>query len=432
MTFFERCRNFTVKVNAGSGVIFQPMTEEYTYILTARHNLYNDPETMQNALDDTNINAIGLDINFIKKYEHSSLDIAILKIVKINVETPLKEFEEPSKDLDYEFYGYPKYKIEENDDIEDQIENYEVKLSKQVNNILTFDNPKFANIDEIIGASGGGVFREIDDNIYLVAIEYEMNAKKGSIATHQRIDMLSIESFDEIIEKYSNDLEPLYPPFMNDFSILLDNIFILNGMEESEKTLIQNRLKFIAKNLSNKLKPIDIRNEFGLLESDYNSRHYINKELWSMYLEFIVISVFIDMHSPINTLAIEEINRKRKFLFLKSKDWKNKKKEILTSNFTSLDKNATVIVCCDGDRTPTSCIMNSRSLLKVGDGIMQEKFNIAKGINNPHTSFKFKHIHTIQKQMLDDYDDENNDVFDNANANNIEEIIRDEINKALN
>ena len=47
MTFFERCRNFTVKVNGGSGVIFQPMTDDYSYILTAKHTLYSDPKTMK-------------------------------------------------------------------------------------------------------------------------------------------------------------------------------------------------------------------------------------------------------------------------------------------------------------------------------------------------------------------------------------------------
>jgi len=431
MSFFEKCRQFTVKINGGSGVIFQPMTEDYTYILTAKHNLYEDPEAMKIALSDIEINAINIEIKFIKKYEHNSLDIAILKIKKINVETPLKEFEKPSKDLNYEFYGYPKYKRDENENIKEQIENYEVKFSKQNAYTLTFDNPKFANIEEIIGASGGGVCREVDSDIYLVAIEYEMNAREGK-ATHQRIDMIYIEAFDEIIEQNSDELEPLYPPFLNDFSLLLKNIFILNGMEKIEKELIQDRLNSIAKNLSNKLKPIDIKRTFNILESNYNENDYSSRELWSMYLEFIVISVFIDLHSPIKLSAIENINKKRKFLFLKTKDWKSKKKEILTSDFTSLDKDATVIVCCDGDRTPTSCSMNSRSLLKVGDGIMQEKFNIAKGINNPHTSFKFKHIHSIQKQMIDDYDDDNNDVFDNANAKNIEEIIRNEINKAFN
>ena len=42
MSFFEKCRQTTVIVEDGSGVLFQPMTESYSYILTAKHNLYND------------------------------------------------------------------------------------------------------------------------------------------------------------------------------------------------------------------------------------------------------------------------------------------------------------------------------------------------------------------------------------------------------
>ena len=42
MNFFEKCRACSVIVGNGSGVLFQPMIDEYTYVLTAKHNLYND------------------------------------------------------------------------------------------------------------------------------------------------------------------------------------------------------------------------------------------------------------------------------------------------------------------------------------------------------------------------------------------------------
>jgi len=431
MSFFEKCRGFTVKVNGGSGVIFQPMTEDYTYILTAKHTLYSDPKTMNIPIKENQIQAIDIEINFIDKYEHHELDIAILKIEKIDIETPLKEFEIISKDLNYEFYGYPNYKRNENGEILEQIENYEVNFSKQNENLVTFDNPKFANIDEIIGTSGGGVFREVGKLIYLVAIEYEMNAKEGSIATHQRIDAVSIEAFDEIIENYNDELVPLYPPHMASFNVLLDDIFLLNSMEEVEKSLVQQRLRKIAENLSKNIKPIDIKNKYQLLEKNYNEKYYSNKELWSMYLEFIVISVFLDLCSPISIEAIEDIHKKRKFLYIKSDDWKKKKEEILTSNFSLLKKNSTVIICCDGDRKPTSCILKTKTLTNIGNAIMVEDFNISQGVNSPHEDLKFKHIHAIQKQMIDDCDN-GDSIFDGANANNIEEIIKDEIYKVFN
>lgn len=429
-SFFDRCKQFTVIINGGSGVIFQPMTEEYTYVLTAKHTLYDDPETMKNPIEKNIIKAIDIAIKFIEKYEHDELDIAILKINKIDIETPLKEFEGVLKDERYELYGYPGYKQTESANIEEQIENFEVSISRTSGNVITLNNPKFATINEIKGVSGGGVFREDGELIYLVAIEYEMNAKEGSEATHKRIDAISIEAFDEIIEDNSDELARLCPPFMNDFSLLLENIFLLNGMEEYEKRLVQDRLKKIANNLSNKLKPINIKNKFKLLESNHTENDYSNNELWSMYLEFMVISVFIDLHSPIDTLAIEDIHKKRKFLFIKSNNWKYDKEKILISNFSSLDKEGTVIVCCDGDRTPTSCIINNKTLIDIGNGIMREDFNISQGIS-PHKDLKFKHIHSIQKQMIDDLDN-GNEVFNDANADNIEGIIKNEIDKIFN
>ncbi|HRG62014.1 MAG TPA: hypothetical protein PLP75_03210, partial [Burkholderiales bacterium] len=42
-----------MKVDEGSGVLFQPMTEQYSYILTAKHNLYNDDNNDQEVFSYT-------------------------------------------------------------------------------------------------------------------------------------------------------------------------------------------------------------------------------------------------------------------------------------------------------------------------------------------------------------------------------------------
>ncbi|HFU74692.1 MAG TPA: hypothetical protein ENK66_00445, partial [Arcobacter sp.] len=358
MTFFERCRSFTVKVSGGSGVLFEPMTEDYSYILTAKHNLYTDPNTMQEPIEEILIEACGIEINFNQsnRYVHETLDIAILKIEKINIETPLKEFEEPSKDLNYEFYGYPKYKRDENPKIEQQIENYEVKFSKKDSSLVTFDNPKFINIEEIRGASGGGVFREADDKIYLVAIEYEMNARENSQASHERIDFMSIEAFDEIIEDNNSELVPLYPPYMNDFNMLLNDIFLLNGLM-SEREQVASLLKDIAENDINcNICPKDIYDKYKekLLVKDDYINELTNKELWIRYVEFLVLSKLIDM-DDISIDSIDEIYTKRKFLFAKTNDWTSLVKEIFSCDLKSLNKNGTVCIACDIDTKPDMC-----------------------------------------------------------------------------
>lgn len=60
MSFFEQCKQCSVRLDGGSGVLFQPMTEKYTYILTAKHNLSNDSE--EKRIDDIKYILYGEDV----------------------------------------------------------------------------------------------------------------------------------------------------------------------------------------------------------------------------------------------------------------------------------------------------------------------------------------------------------------------------------
>ena len=72
MSFFDNCKNLTVMVGGGSGVLFQP-SEKYSYVLTAKHNLRDNLSILK--YDRTNL-------TIQKCYEHKTLDIAIIKIDK--------------------------------------------------------------------------------------------------------------------------------------------------------------------------------------------------------------------------------------------------------------------------------------------------------------------------------------------------------------
>jgi len=424
MSFSSICKNATVIVDErGSGVLFQPMTEDYTYVLTAKHNLQNDDGSLISDVTLNITSEIHDSIVIEKIYRHQNNDIAIVKIRKIECEDVFIQIEEPSIDERYKCYGYPNTRDNR------VIHNLSLQIRDFSTPIIEFTNDDASPLNEVIGFSGGGIFKENDGKAYLLGIEFGMHNYVDE--SNNIIKAVSIKAFDEIIEKNSNELVPLYPPYIADFNLLLNNIFILNNMEEMERSLVQQRLRKIAENLSKNIKPLDIKSRYKLLESHYEKKDYFNKELWSMYLEFMVISVFLDLCSPIDIKAIESIHKKRKFLYIKSHDWKEKKEEILKSDFTFLKKNSIVIICCDGDRTPTSCILKTKTLLDIGNGIMLEDFNISQGINSPHEDFKFKHIHAVQKQMIEDCDN-GDSIFDGANASNIEGIIKDEIYKVFN
>ena len=134
MNFFDQCKQCSVIVDNGSGVLFQPMTEEYSYILTAKHNLYNDAKqgSYKEPKDKDDIKITfcdGNDKQIIDKYEHDSLDIAILKIDKIEFESPYKEFIQPNNGYEFKFYGYPEKRRNETEKIITTPNKYINKLS---------------------------------------------------------------------------------------------------------------------------------------------------------------------------------------------------------------------------------------------------------------------------------------------------------------
>ncbi len=210
----DRYEKFIAVVNGGSGVIFQPMTDEYSYILTAKHTLYEDKE-MKKTIQSHKLSVKNTDINFIEKYEHDDLDIAILKIKKVNIETPskwIKDIEEKK----YDFWGHPDYNRNNNvgenldnnvgenldNNAKDSLDNFKLTANKTESNktIVVFDNPEFSDKNVIDGFSGGGIFTEVNDLICLIAIEFEMNALPTD-RRDRRIKAVSIKAFDEIIDK---------------------------------------------------------------------------------------------------------------------------------------------------------------------------------------------------------------------------------------
>jgi len=203
----DKYEKFVIVVNNGSGIIVLPKTEEYTYILTAKHILYEDKETMKKPIQNHIIKGKGLKVKFLKKYEHDTLDIAIIKIKKLDTETPLINFSALDNNQ-YDLFGYPAYN---RNGEEYKLDNFKLTANKTKNDekIIIFDEKDYSGQEVIEGVSGGGIFRELNNEIYLIAIEFEMNSKETK-RRDRRIKTVLVKAFDEIVEKYSDELVEIY------------------------------------------------------------------------------------------------------------------------------------------------------------------------------------------------------------------------------
>jgi len=236
-------RRYTVILEGGSGCIFQPLTTNYTYIITAKH-LLEDKVNAKRGVKKIRVrkkDGTSIEINRqeyvdniwtepvvpfklkhgVNYFEHDHADIAILKI------TPaLKGFDQIVVEEDYLLKtgfllcGYPvelrgglKYTTK---DILNFIGPINYGESAQLSTNL---NHTFIN-----GMSGGGVIKEAVDSISIIGIQSQM-ASTGLAAG--QIGFVPMKFANEIIANpaYAGKLEPLLPPFFSSFKFLKDEIF---------------------------------------------------------------------------------------------------------------------------------------------------------------------------------------------------------------
>lgn len=423
MTFFEQCTQCSVIVDNGSGVFFQPMIEEYSYILTAKHNLYNDTKqgSYKEPKDKDNIKITfcdGNDKQIIDKYEHDSLDIAILKIDKIEFESPYKEFIQPNNGYLFKFYGYPQNRRGQTE----QIKYFDLKVGHMSSYQIVAENESYYNQNDVAGCSGGGVFKQDGDNFYLVGIECRMDAESSSEENNTRLKFVFIEAFDEIIEQNKDELEPLYPSYMKDFNLLVNDIFLLKGLMVEKEKIVNFLKDIVTSNVKDKIIPKEIFDKYGmkLLTKDEYKNELTNKELWIRYLEFLVLSYLIDNNS-IGIEKIDLIYKNRKYLFAKTDDWTELVKELLSYDLETLQKNGTICIACDGDKTPDICEIPTQ-LLKNINTVPSSKMKINQAILNPEEDLNIQHIHYFQQKVI------NNQISLNGlSIKEVEERITNEV-----
>jgi len=431
MSFFEKCRQTTVIVEQGSGVLFQPMIESYSYILTAKHNLYND-SVFGSYLDPKNLNELNivfydgvvLDIeleeNVLAKFEHQSLDIAIIRIKKRDFITSFRNNNNINNSDEFKFYGFSGYK-RTYPNLNDRISYFDLIVGDQIipNKEIIVRNTEQFRQEDISGCSGGGVFKEFNNDFLLIGIECRMDAFSTNERSNLRLRFITIDAFDEIIAENKEELVPLYPPYMGSFDLLVENIFLLNEYEE-KRNFVRRRLQYLTKTYSKDLTPIAIKQEFEdeLLINGFDINNITDNELWQMYLEFILLSLIIGSKENMTIDKIKEIYKKRKILFAKADRWVELKEDILKSNLFGLEKKGTVFIACNGNRRPNKVDL-CNSIINISEPPHAEEMRIDKGIDYS-VDLKYKHIYAIEQLLLD-----NESKFATANNNNIDKILKE-------
>ena len=420
-------KEYIIIVNGGSGCIFQPMDNTYSYVLTAKHNITNSDnkitQLIRFKLNNNNWNEIEIPFNDLVENEnyfpHPNRDIAIIKISKINDLENIIRFDDIKNERGgFILAGYPETRRKANPNVKANWYRYDENvtiLDLKDSQLKEGQVPNNAGFEEIVGHSGGGILKISDDYIILAGIQNKMaDAENEQLG---RIKFSPISLFDEIINVNPQHLSALHPPYYQSFAFLKEQIMKLDGCFQREnieytRLCLQNLVDEI---IDNPLTPNIIKDKLNtrMLVENEDENIFFRKGLWVAWLEFLIVLTIIG-ENPKTEQELEGIFNKYRIIYSSSKeDWGNLfKDKIAYSDYKGLKENACVIFA--NETLPQKTIVKKGMISNIARFIPRKQMKIDEGVSNPFESFTHIHIHAFQKDCVINKEQDYSH-FDNTN-----------------
>lgn len=399
-TFSEIMQSYCVMVNGGSGVLVNAMTQAFSYVLTARHTIFE--EVTRNTVVDHNKNAIEvLDVLiFPRDSQQGALDCAILKVT-YQADLSQKSWNAahlpPSANLT--FVGLPATERGSTTPIKQWIGHSAGVVNQMITLALRGDPGK----DVIQGMSGGGVYHIDSGYPYLVGVEFEMEASR---LDHQygRVCCYGLARYHDLLSL--NSSAPMIPPHLECFTRIRDRIFEFNVDDPDNVKLLKDALLGFSDSLiaSGMPPPYEIMNRYNVqLLLDVGDHSVLEaRELWVAYLEFVVISAIMDETGIANSGYISGIDKKRRLLYTSdSTNWVRRLDEILKISRKLLDKDGTLVVASpQANAKPFPKGFMLESVISNIAIVPGQPFSIDEVESEIYTSYKLTHLEGLRNSCV--------------------------------
>jgi hypothetical protein len=394
---------YTVKVEGGSGCLFQPINDEYSYVLTAKHVIAGNrtPSIIRQIIDEKGnlVNEIIEILGIPFFHSDKNKDAAIIKVKKVDgIESLLRDDLSSENTEGYYLCGHPDAR--KGDDYSFRPNKLTIKNPKQFG-YREAELEKVANKPEVIGQSGGGIIK-IDESCFLLAgIQKKMSVpdQKESLG---HIDFMPLSFFDEIVIQNQGELSTLFPPYIGSFERLLNDIFPLPNLDY-KKELIQNELKKISKELCGDFSPKSILEIFKdeFLANGTDKSFNIHKNLWTAFLELLTYNQ-LHCEEKLKLNDLKELHKKRKLFFLDTNSWTKKLNEIYSSNLSDIEIGGTIVVCATKEISPprVEYLKEELKLLIPNISSPIDPKNISNTVSNPFEDLKLVNIFKFQENII--------------------------------
>lgn len=437
-------KRYCVIVEDGSGCLFQPMTTEYTYILTAKHLFYPEIENEQGQNIKTK-KANGQSIRIIQMvyeddwkeknipfkfqpdenyFEHERADIAVLKIPyqeSFNKITVQDNFQGNSG---FSLCGFPKAHRENGD----KYWYYNIESFGSSNKDYSYQAKLVGNLQQrdIIGFSGCGVLKLNDEDISIIGIQ-------SKVATidypNGGIGFVPMKYAKEIIDQNSNKLSKLFPNTLLNFSFLKDKAFLLNvdSSDFTDANSVRITLLNKAQNIiTSDITPFEIKQLFNkrLLMNEKDDNCLTLSSLWLAWFEFLTIMNLMK-YENISLNDLSDIFNRYCLKYVDTDDWtdRNIREDYGKANYIGMLPNSTVIVSSKQPAKTTFKFPKGK-LIDISRPYDKSSFKTDIGLD-PFTSFDFVHIDYFKIKCIVHKLDEYRDLTEQQIIDKLKEVYND-------
>jgi hypothetical protein len=415
----DKAREYVVIVNGGSGCLMHSMTDEYMYVLTAKHNINNNNNLekityfifRENNWVEKNLQ-IGLLTEGENYFPHLDKDIAILKIQFLQDYKELYRLDCLAEDKnDFHLLGYPEIRRKGNP--QNINEWFRRDNNLQINdprNNGQFEAaiPGSPTINEVRGDSGGCLMKIINDKLYVAGIQNSMADANEQLG---RVRFTTLNSFDEIIKLYPEKLAPIFPCYLKSFSFLKNEAFNLYaGFADENIKYVKNYLKNKTQEVvTSPLTPIGIKKMFEnrLLLFNQTDEVLQSKSVWVIWLEFLTILNILKNENCTEDNVKDVFNSIRLICSDSQRDWSEELTNIVYSDYRELKKNGTVVIGISKPPADDETYILEKKIPHIANAIKAEKqeldrslLRIDDGINFPLEDYRFIHIEYFKKQAI--------------------------------
>lgn len=450
-------KKYTVILGTGSGVLFQPLDETKTYILSAKHVFYekvqnaNGPDTDElvttirySMSDNQNVST---EVSIIKGenyFEHDNADAAIL-ILNENLGFNQIFVDEDCMAFNECFLcGYPS-KIDNNKN--DRYSNHQVnrKIDTTNNGYFRLET-NFGNLnhEDIKGFSGGGVLRLSNDAINIIGIQSSTTTDYAN----GQIDIVPINKFIEIVEK--NELSEMIPSFLKSFNFLKDKAFDISAgildenISYTRKFLKDKTIEVINSDIT----PIFIKDLFKerLLINESDGVKLKDELIYITWLEFLTL-INIVKETACTQNDLDSVFSMTRLLYKNTDDdWQsdNFLGDCLSSDYLGLNENGTVFIKTKSNPIAGNVAyyrLEKGSLVPRIDTFRQKYENGTLTVNNIGSAlsdvdefafdkYNFIHFEYLKKYMLIE-NSENFKAYKKANENELLIKLKEEYGKVF-